>query len=109
MAETYRPMTDTQIVNAIKARMDGRFDDPDLLNIGALHDRIGDIAEILTYRQKPAIATTEAKRQPREGWVLFARLYIRYYFPTKRHGGGESPIFYRQRTRNSSILGQLCY
>ena len=70
-------MTDTQIVNAIKARMDGRFDDPDLLNIGALHDRIGDIAEILTYRQKPAIATTEAKRQPRAKTRAISRRQLR--------------------------------
>ena len=77
MAETYKPMTDTQIVNAIKARMDGRFDDPDLLNIGALHDRIGDIAEILTYRQKPAIATTEAKRQPRAKTRAISRRQLR--------------------------------
>lgn len=43
-------MTDTQIVNAIQARIDGRFDDPDLMLVGALHDRMGDIVEILSHR-----------------------------------------------------------
>jgi hypothetical protein len=44
-------MTDTQIVNAIQARIDGRFNDPDLMLVGALHDRMGDIVEILSMRE----------------------------------------------------------
>jgi hypothetical protein len=48
-------MTDTQIVNAIQARVDGRFDDPDLMLVGALHDRMGDIVEILSMRERQTV------------------------------------------------------
>ena len=55
-------MTDTQIVNAIQARIDGRFDDPDLLLVGALHDRMGDIIEILSMRVELPVSTEERER-----------------------------------------------
>jgi hypothetical protein len=56
-------MTDTQIVNAIQARMDGVYDDPDLLLIGALHeDSMEDIAEILSMRVELPVSTEERER-----------------------------------------------
>lgn len=56
-------MTDTQIVNAIQARIDGRFDDPDLLLVGARRDRMGDIVEILSMRETQLPVSTEERER----------------------------------------------
>ena len=61
-------LTDTQIVNAIQARIDGRFDDPDLLLVGALHDRMGDIVEILSMRRDLNAPTCPHCQQKHRGY-----------------------------------------
>jgi hypothetical protein len=96
-------MTDTQVVNAIQARIDGRYDDPDLLLVGALHDHMGDIVEILSMRDQQFPVSTEERERTFSVQTSFTdaevkRLIGAGYVTDISHGqqeppeGGEVPI-----------------
>ena len=51
-------MTDRMIVNAISARIDGQFQNPDLRKLGGLRpDRLDDVIRLLAMRNQATKAT----------------------------------------------------